>query len=318
VFKEKLSGWFHTNLRATRRVVNWPLTQLPYRAESGLSEPEKVCVAMVDPKLKTAMASFLALTGLVGGNLFFMQSAHRETAENRVLFKGSGTPYLIKPPRFAEARQPEPAADNQDGLAEIAAEAQLAQADAWLPIAKPAPAAAASWAPTTKTGSLAPALPDADLTRAVQRELQVLGYDSGSVDGVAGLTTRAAIMAFEWDHGLALSGEPKQDVLQSLLAGGSQGSGVAGAGALQPIGAGAKDVIKIVQQHLKFLGLSKLKPSGSLDEGTRGAIRRFEAREGLQQTGRISGRMVGRLIKLVADKGTSKSTKRIEKPVAKS
>ncbi len=33
------------------------------------------------------------------------------------------------------------------------------------------------------------------LTRAIQRELKAKGYEAGAVDGVAGLVTRAAIMA---------------------------------------------------------------------------------------------------------------------------
>ena len=44
-----------------------------------------------------------------------------------------------------------------------------------------------------------------ELTRAVQRELKAKGYETGVVDGVAGLVTRAAIMAYEADHGLTLT-----------------------------------------------------------------------------------------------------------------
>ena len=41
-----------------------------------------------------------------------------------------------------------------------------------------------------------------EVTRAVQRELQIRGYETGARDGVAGLMTRGAILAFEYDHGL--------------------------------------------------------------------------------------------------------------------
>jgi peptidoglycan hydrolase-like protein with peptidoglycan-binding domain len=255
---------------------------------------------MFDPRLKTGMVAFLTLSGLFGGNLFFMQSAHRESSPNRVAFPRSAAAIVVKPPIFSAA----PVA---------VANAEVDRPVPLTPAPKVAAAAvvAASWTPTD-TGSLSPVTPDTDLTRAIQRELQVLGYDSGGVDGVSGVTTRAAIMAFEWDHGFALSGEPKQDILQSLLMGGKQG-GAAGAAASLPAGPQAKEVIKTVQQNLTTLGLSKVKPSGLLDEGTRGAIRRFEAREGMQQTGRISGRMTARLLRLAAEKRIAP-----EKRVAKS
>ena len=40
-----------------------------------------------------------------------------------------------------------------------------------------------------------------DLTRAIQRELKAKGYEAGAVDGVIGLVTRGAIMAYESDAG---------------------------------------------------------------------------------------------------------------------
>ncbi len=252
------------------------------------------------------MASFMVLSGLFGGNLFFLQTAHREKSPNRVAFPDRAAPGLVKPPALAMAAPQTPDFNsNQQRSAESPA----------LKVALPA-TQAASWT-ATNTGSLSPAIPDTDLTRAIQRELQVLGYDAGGVDGVAGVTTRAAIMAFEWDHGYPLTGEPKQDILQSLLMGGAQG-GMAGAAASTPAGPQAKEVIKIIQQDLAVLGLSKVKPSGVLDEGTRGAIRRFEAREGMQQTGRISGRMTARLLRLVAEKRAAPENAPPLKRVAKS
>ena len=47
------------------------------------------------------------------------------------------------------------------------------------------------------------------MTRAVQRELQIRGYETGARDGVAGVMTRGAIMAYEHDHGLAADGAPQ-------------------------------------------------------------------------------------------------------------
>ena len=44
------------------------------------------------------------------------------------------------------------------------------------------------------------------ITRWVQRKLNALGFDCGSVDGVFGAKTKAAIMAFQRAMGLVADG----------------------------------------------------------------------------------------------------------------
>ena len=70
------------------------------------------------------------------------------------------------------------------------------------------------------TGSLsapAPARPAADETvRAVQQKLNELGYNAGPADGLMGRGTRAAIIAFQQDRGLAATGVADQTLLFQL------------------------------------------------------------------------------------------------------
>lgn len=70
------------------------------------------------------------------------------------------------------------------------------------------------------TGSLsapAPARPAADETvRAVQQKLNELGYSAGPADGLMGRGTRAAIIAFQQDRGLAATGVADQALLLQL------------------------------------------------------------------------------------------------------
>jgi peptidoglycan hydrolase-like protein with peptidoglycan-binding domain len=70
------------------------------------------------------------------------------------------------------------------------------------------------------TGSLsapAPARPAADETvRAVQQKLNELGYNAGPTDGLMGRGTRAAIIAFQQDRGLAATGVADQALLLQL------------------------------------------------------------------------------------------------------
>ncbi|HHO0884142.1 peptidoglycan-binding protein [Aeromonas hydrophila] len=70
------------------------------------------------------------------------------------------------------------------------------------------------------TGSLsapAQARPAADETvRAVQQKLNELGYSAGLADGLMGRGTRAAIIAFQQDRGLAATGAADQALLLQL------------------------------------------------------------------------------------------------------
>ncbi|HEV7278380.1 MAG TPA: TIGR02594 family protein [Devosiaceae bacterium] len=60
---------------------------------------------------------------------------------------------------------------------------------------------------------------DADLVRAVQEQLLAKGYpEVGEVDGIYGTKTRGAIVAFEADNGLPLTGEPTKALLTEILA----------------------------------------------------------------------------------------------------
>jgi peptidoglycan hydrolase-like protein with peptidoglycan-binding domain len=138
----------------------------------------------------------------------------------------------------------------------------------------------------------------AEVTRAVQRELKLRGYETGVADGVVGLMTRAAIMAFEYDHGMAMTGRPSQELLKRIVLGGS--------GRTKPIGskgqsAEARDVIRTVQTSLVKLGYRPGSIDGQLTPETAGAIREFEVDQTLTESGRVSGPLVVRLARLVSE-----------------
>ena len=135
-------------------------------------------------------------------------------------------------------------------------------------------------------------------TRAVQRELESRGYVIGASDGIAGLVTRAAVMAYEYDHGLALTGEPTPYLLQTIILGTAASETVTAAN--QRVGPHAEQVIRTTQQSLVGLGYGPIKVDGILGETTVRAIRRFEQQQSMPQTGRISGLMVSRLARLAA------------------
>jgi peptidoglycan hydrolase-like protein with peptidoglycan-binding domain len=160
-----------------------------------------------------------------------------------------------------------------------------------------------AFVPPIETGAVKP-LPETadktDLTRAIQRELKEKGYEAGAVDGVAGLVTRGAIMAYEADAGLPLTGEPRPALLQHLVLG-SADAGASGGGDRTAPGPEAEQVIRAVQSAFRQLGYLTTVPDGRLNDATRRAIRKFELDRKLKETGRISGELLAKLASVAGD-----------------
>ena len=173
-----------------------------------------------------------------------------------------------------------------------AATADVATADAGAHAGQPAHQKIAAVAPGADT-----TVNKAEIIRGVQRELNTRGYGTGQPDGVAGLLTRASIMAYEYDYGLSLTAEPTQELLSRIVLGSS--APPAGRGAGGRIGAGeAESVVVVVKQQLAALGYTPGKADGKLTEQTARAIREFEVDQKLPESGRISGPLVSRLMRL--------------------
>ena len=137
--------------------------------------------------------------------------------------------------------------------------------------------------------------------KAVQRELTARGYGPLVADGVPGLVTRAAIMAFEHDSKMPLTGEATERILARLLLGptGTEAdSADPAAGRVRS--AEAEIVMRTVQQSLTALGYQVGRIDGRSGDGTERAIREFEIDEGLKPTGRVSAEVFGRLGRVVA------------------
>lgn len=138
-----------------------------------------------------------------------------------------------------------------------------------------------------------------ETVRAIQRELKQRGYSAAAADGVMRMSTRAAIMAFEHDNGLPLTGEASEGLLKRILLGAS-------AGAADPADAGkvrsleAERIIRFVQQTLASLGYQPGRADGRPGEETDRAIREFEMDKGLVPKGRISADLIAKLTEAAA------------------
>ncbi len=137
-----------------------------------------------------------------------------------------------------------------------------------------------------------------DVTRAIQRELKERGYEAGVADGQPGLMTRAAIMAYEHDRNMNLTGEPSPQLLKQILLNTMPVSATTRPAATQEQSVQATQVIRTVQQSLVTLGYLPGKVDGRMGDDTVRAIREFELDQGLHETGRVSGQLVARLSRL--------------------
>jgi peptidoglycan hydrolase-like protein with peptidoglycan-binding domain len=134
---------------------------------------------------------------------------------------------------------------------------------------------------------------DAETVRAVQEELNRQGYGPVETDGVMRRPTRAAIMAFEQDHRLGLTGEASQDLLKQMVFGTPQSVGAARLSEVRSPHAEA--IVKHVQQALLARGYRPGAADGRLTAETVAALRTFETDQGLVPRGRISAEVLERL-----------------------
>lgn len=257
---------------------------------------------------RLSLGAFLAICGGVGANLLVLQAPRTQVAEARI----------------TELRAPEtkvepwkiPGLVDADQLGRKALEALIGshlarekhppqpQRASTKPSRPPEGKRVGSFAPSSGSFSQV-ILPGGNpqevqkaTVRGVQAELARRGYEPGSTDGVAGLITRAAVMAYEHDQGLPLTAEPSPEVLAHLRHGTSAPGAAIGLqpGAARP-DSHAEQVIRSVQEGLGQLGYFAAQPDGFVSDQTIRAIREFEMDSGLVPSGRISGPLVARLAK---------------------
>lgn len=147
-----------------------------------------------------------------------------------------------------------------------------------------------------KTAVAGPPMDPAEIVRGIQKGLTARGYEPGQSDGVPGLVTRAAIMAYEYDSGLVMTGEPSREVMQHLLIGAS-GEPVKRSGPPEVRGTQAIAIVKWVARQLTGLGFAAGPGDGGMGNDLIKAISDYETAQKLPVTGRISAPLVARLAK---------------------
>jgi peptidoglycan hydrolase-like protein with peptidoglycan-binding domain len=146
---------------------------------------------------------------------------------------------------------------------------------------------------------------DSDIVRALQKELVNTGYGPLAVNGNAGHLTRAAIMGYEHDHGMPLTGEASERLLKRMRAGDAPKKAdeqIARRIATQE----AEQVVLIVQKSLETLGHGPGRIDGRLGDETLAAIRAFEAEAKMKPVGRISADLFSQLARSVGAKSANR------------
>jgi peptidoglycan hydrolase-like protein with peptidoglycan-binding domain len=233
---------------------------------------------MTPRQARVALGSFLLLAAGVTGNALYLQGGINRSAD-----KPTPPPAPVEPqkaPSAPKASKPSKAADR-------------AAADTPAESLKSTQALKVRMVRVATIGEAAAEATDADTVRAVQAELNRRGYGPLAVDGVMRAEARAAIMAFEQDHRLALTGEASQALLKQIVFGTPAAAGSPGpAEAASPH---AQAVIKQAQRLLADRGYRPGAIDGRLSAETVAAIRTFETDQGLVPKGRVSAVVMERL-----------------------
>lgn len=137
--------------------------------------------------------------------------------------------------------------------------------------------------------SAAKSPPRKEVVRAIQRELVHRDYRVGRRDGRVDISTRLAILLYEYDSGLTLTGRPSEALLEQILFGPFHA-----AVAEDPVMRfeSDSDLVARVQQVLSSLGFGNLEDTGRLGPETRSALREFAHFRDIRPDGRLTPRLL--------------------------
>ncbi len=156
----------------------------------------------------------------------------------------------------------------------------------------PAPGTLRTLSPAVETTA---SLPRSQTIETVQRKLVENGYEPGPVDGVQGQMTMAAIMAYQHDHDLPITGVASSALLKNMILGGSVG-GSYGSELVSPPEEMTL-LVRMIQKTLADLDYAPGPIDGLLGNATKSAIKKFERDRKLTLTGRVSGQLLQELRK---------------------
>ncbi len=139
---------------------------------------------------------------------------------------------------------------------------------------------------------------DPDVILRVQKELLSRGYGPVVANGIIGPLSRAAIMAYEHDNALPITGEATE-VLLKRMRDGTAANRQPGAEARKIRSPEAEQVVRTVQHSLTTLGYEPGRITGRVSDETERAIRAFETAHKLEPSGRVSAELFSLLARAI-------------------
>jgi peptidoglycan hydrolase-like protein with peptidoglycan-binding domain len=143
---------------------------------------------------------------------------------------------------------------------------------------------------------------DSDTIRSIQKELTTRKYGPLVVNGQSGPLTQAAIMGWEFDHSLALTGEASVRTLKRITEGAPKPTDPH---ARKIRSVEAESVVTKVQHALTALGYAPGKIDGRLGTDTERAMRLFESDSGMEPSGRVSAELFTNLARGMGAKSSA-------------
>jgi peptidoglycan hydrolase-like protein with peptidoglycan-binding domain len=244
---------------------------------------------------RLTLVSFLLLAGAIATNALYLQAPletnSRVTSSVTEPAKPDEAERISPTPR-AERNQPRQAAPKGDLQAGRSGSTNNPPRDNEVRSA-PAPEN-----PSEPDADPVP-LPPEEVIRAIQRELAFRNYAVGRRDGRLDTATRLAILNYQYDAGLRLTGRPSEAVLKDILFGPFQGA--ASDRRIAQFEADSALVAR-VQRVLSRLGFGNLAENGRLGAETRAAVREFAAFRDLPRDGRLSPRLLLELVEITDER----------------
>ena len=229
--------------------------------------------------------------------------------------------FATRPASFADAPAPAPIATRRAAVPETTTEPMPTP----IPVPRTREHTAVTVAPAAPATIAEPPAPApnsaAALITSIQRELARLGLYTGSIDGLIGPQTRAAIAKWQNAAGIPATGEPTPELLLALQ---KPTASIAPA-PVQPVVSVDRDAVaaaveraeqlereqaaveeaqslRRVQVALSEMGYGPLRTDGRMDRATADALRGFQLDNGLSVTGANSDALMKRLVSIGAMK----------------
>jgi len=238
-------------------------------------------------RARLTFLGFVVLTGAISVNALYMQQPLETRSDVTGSVNKPSDTKRVEGRHQNDVGQPPAAAPKGDlqTLGSRVSPDRPAQPSPARPKASGIPPAEA----TPPSADAAGPMPPDEVIRAIQRELTYRNYAVDRRDGQLDTATRMAILNYQFDAGLSLTGLPSEELLKHILFGPLQNAAEGNRTARIE---SDRALVASVQRVLSRLGFGNLPETGRLGPRTRKALEDFAAFRDLPRDGHLSPRLL--------------------------